>query len=101
LSHKTSTRTAATTNYDKYIKSTANLLVLMAGTTNQLPLSSSDAASALDCQPKKLSECMVGGKINGGMFCKFKKRSYKELDQHLADMNFTNSLLHGEEERHA
>ena len=31
------------------------------------------------------------------MFHEFKKRSCEELDKHLADMLFTNSLLHGEE----
>jgi hypothetical protein len=41
---------------------------------------------------------MVGGRINGRMFHEFKKRSHEELDQHLADMLFTNFLLHGEEE---
>jgi hypothetical protein len=42
---------------------------------------------------------MVGVKINEKMFHEFKMRLYEELDQHLADMRFTNSsLLHGEEE---
>jgi hypothetical protein len=41
---------------------------------------------------------MVGGKINGKMFHEFKMRLYEELDQHLADMLFTNSLLHGDKE---
>ncbi len=49
---------------------------------------SSDAASAFDCRPKTISE----------MLHEFKKRSYEELDKHLADMLFTSSLLHGEEE---
>jgi hypothetical protein len=36
---------------------------------------------------------MVGGKINGKMFHEFKKRSYEELDQHLADTLITYSIL--------
>ncbi len=59
---------------------------------------SSDAAFDFDRQPKTISECMQDGKVNGRMYHEFKKRLYEELNQHVVDMLFNNSLLlHGEE----
>ena len=64
-----------------------------------IPVSSDAAASDLDHCPKTISECMLrSGKVSVQLFHDFKKRSYEELDQHVADLLFTNSLLSNEEE---
>ena len=64
-----------------------------------IPVSSDAAASDLDHCPKTISEYMLrSGKVSIQLFHDFKKRSYEELDQHVADLLFTNSLLSNEEE---
>jgi hypothetical protein len=63
-----------------------------------VPPVSSDAAFDFDRRPKTISECMQDGKVNGRMYHEFKKRSYEELNQHVVDLLFNNSLLlHGED----
>jgi hypothetical protein len=59
-----------------------------------IPVKSDAAASDLDHHPKTISECILrSGKVSVQLFHDFKKRSYEELDQHVADLLFTNSLL--------
>ena len=67
---------------------------LIMGQLISIPVSSDAAASDLDHRPKTISECMLrSGKVSIQLFHDFKKRSYEELDQHVADLLFTNSLL--------
>ncbi len=71
---------------------------LLMGQLISIPVSSDAAASYLDHRPKTMSECMLrSGKVNVEQFHDFKKRSYEELDQHVADLLFTNSLLLNED----
>jgi hypothetical protein len=72
---------------------------LIMGQLISIPVRSDAAASDLDHCPKTISECMLrSGKVSIQLFHDFKKRSYEELDQHVADLLFTNSLLSNEEE---
>jgi hypothetical protein len=73
--------------------------LLMGQLISIVPVSSDAAASDLDHRPKTISECMLrSGKVSVQLFHDFKKRSYEELDQHVADLLFTNSVLSNEEE---
>jgi hypothetical protein len=101
-SHKQRTTRSATTTKQcaREAPDDGNLLEqLIMGQLISIPVSSDAAASDLDHRPKTISECMLrSGKVSIQLFHDFKKRSYEELDQHVADLLFTNSLLSNEEE---
>jgi hypothetical protein len=102
LSHKQRTTRSATTTKQcaREAPDDGNPLEqLIMGQLISIPVSSAAAASDLDHRPKTISECMLrSGKVSIQLFHDFKKRSYEEVDQHVADLLFTNSLLSNEEE---